>query len=438
MSMLDRSNQQQNQHHKENTMQRRSSRWLFAGGLAAAAALTLSACGSGSGFDDAGSSGAAQDESAPLTVLIGSSGDAETAAVTDAVKAWSDESGTEATVTAASDLNQQLSQGFASGKPADVFYVSTDALAGFASNGSLFPYGDDLANKDDFYPTLVDSFTYDGQFYCAPKDFSTLGLVINTDMWAAAGLTDADVPTTWDQLTAVATKLTTPEHVGLAFSPEFARVGAFMAQAGGSLLNDDQTEATVDSDANIEGLTYVKLLLTSGVAKYSSDLGAGWGGEAFGKGQAAMTIEGNWIAGGLEADYPDVNYSVAQLPAGPAGQGTLQFTNCWGIAADSPNQQGALDLVEQLTSTDQQLAFAKAFGVMPSVQSAADQWKSENPDKTAFLDAADYAQGVPTLNGSADVTADLNSQLESLASHDPKAILDSAQKNMEAVVADNG
>ncbi|MDO9395945.1 MAG: extracellular solute-binding protein [Herbiconiux sp.] len=418
-------------------MQRRSShRLLAAAALAGATALTLTACGSG--FDDAGSTGAAQDSSAGLTVLIGSSGDAETTAVTDAVKAWSDESGTAATVTAASDLNQQLSQGFASGKPADVFYVSTDALAGFASNGSLYPYGDQLANKDDFYPTLVDSFTYDGEFYCAPKDFSTLGLIINTDLWAAAGLTDADIPTTWEQLSDVATKLTTADHVGLAFSPEFARVGAFMAQAGGSLLNAEQTEATADSDANVQALDYVKSLFASGAAKYSSDLGAGWGGEAFGKGQAAMTIEGNWISGGLEADYPDVKYTVAQLPAGPAGQGTLQFTNCWGIAADSPNQEAALALVEQLTSTDQQLAFASAFGVMPSVQSAAEQWKSENPDKVAFLDAADYAQGVPTLAGSADVIKDLNSQLESLATGDPAAILEQAQQNLEAVVADNG
>ena len=29
----------------------------------------------------------------------------------------------------------------------------------------------------------------------------------------------------------------------------------------------------------------------------SSDLDAGWGGEAFGTGKAAMTIEGNWING---------------------------------------------------------------------------------------------------------------------------------------------
>ena len=48
----------------------------------------------------------------------------------------------------------------------------------------------------------------------------------------------------------------------------------------------------------------------------------GWGGEAFGKQLAAMTIEGNWIAGGMK-DYPDVKYKVVELPAGPAGKGTL-------------------------------------------------------------------------------------------------------------------
>lgn len=411
-------------------MQRRTSRWIVGAGLAAVGAFTLTACGSGF----SGDAGSSQDAGAPLSVLIGSSGDAETAAVTSAVADWSSESGTEATVTAASDLNQQLSQGFASGQPADVFYVSTDALAGFASNGSLYAYGDQLSNKDDFYPTFVDSFTYDGKFYCAPKDFSTLGLIINTDMWAAAGLTDADIPTTWDQLTAVATKLTTPEHVGLAFSPEYARVGAFMAQAGGSLLNADQTEATADSPENLEALDYVKGLLNAGVAKFSSDLGAGWGGEAFGKGQAAMTIEGNWIAGGLKNDFPDVKYTVAELPAGPGGQGTLQFTNCWGIAADSKNQEAALALVEKLTSTEDQLAFAQAFGVMPSVQSAADQWRTENPDSTPFLDSVSFAQGVPTLAGSADVIKDFNSQLESLATADPATLLTSTQSNLEPLL----
>ncbi|MGN6428964.1 MAG: sugar ABC transporter substrate-binding protein [Leifsonia sp.] len=416
-------------------MRKTTSRWLASGAVAAAAALALTACGSGfSGGSSDGDTGKLTSSDKALTVMIGSSGDAETNAVKSAVADWSKSSGTKASVVAATDLNQQLSQGFAAKKPADVFYLSTDALAGFASNGSLLAYGDKLSNKSDFYPSLVKSFTYDGQFYCAPKDFSTLQLIINTDMWKAAGLTDSDIPKTWDQLEAVSKKLTTGGHVGLGIGGEYARVGSFMVQAGGNLMNEDSTKATANSDANVQALDFVKKMLNGGELKYAKDLGAGWGGEAFGKGLAAMTIEGNWITGGLKSDFPNVKYKVAELPAGPAGQGTLQFTNCWGIAADSPNQAAALKLVEQLTSKDSQLAFSKAFGPMPSIKSAADEWKSANPDLVPFLSAADYAKGVPTAKGAADVVTDFNSKLETLKTGDPKAILDATQKNLEALL----
>ncbi|CAM5408930.1 sugar ABC transporter substrate-binding protein [Leifsonia shinshuensis] len=414
-------------------MRRITSRWLAGGAVAAAAALALTACGSGFGGSGSSDTGKLTSSNKALTVMIGSSGDAETAAVKSAVGDWSKSSGTTANVVAASDLNQQLSQGFAAKKPADVFYLSTDALAGYASNGSLLAYGDQLANKSDFYPSLVKSFTYDGKFYCAPKDFSTLQLIINKDMWSAAGLTDSDIPKTWDQLEAVAKKLTAAGHVGLGISGEYARIGSFMVQAGGNLMNDDSTKATANSDANVKALDFVKQMLNAGDLKYAKNLGAGWGGEAFGKGLAAMTIEGNWITGAMKSDYPNVKYQVAELPAGPAGKGTLQFTNCWGIAADSPNQAAALKLVEQLTSKDDQLAFSQAFGPMPSIKSAASEWKSANPDLVPFLNAADYAKGVPTAKGAADVVTDLNSKLETLATSDPKTILDATQKNLEAL-----
>ncbi|SDQ46556.1 extracellular solute-binding protein [Microbacterium sp. cf332] len=406
---------------------------LGATALLAAGALALTACGSG--FDDTGDGGSADGFTSSddaLTVVIGSSGDAETQAVTDAVAAWSEQSGVDATVQAATDLPQQLSQGFAAGSPPDVFYLSADAMAGYAGNGSLKAYGDELANRDDFYPSLVENFTIDDEFYCAPKDFSTLGLVINTQLWEQAGLTDADIPTDWDQLAAVAQRLTADGRAGLAFGAEYQRIGAFMAQAGGGLVTDGA--ATADSSENVEALEYVKTHLADGTFAYAADLGAGWGGEAFGKQLAAMTIEGNWITGGLAADYPDVAYTVAPLPAGPGGEGTLQFTNCWGMAADSPNQQAALELIEYLTSTDQQLAFSEAFGPMPSIQSAADAWRDANPDLASFLDGAEYAQFPPNQDGSADVITDFNSQLESLATGDPSSILESVQANLEAIV----
>lgn len=409
---------------------------LALGATLAVGALVLTGCGSGSGFDETApadeAEGTLTSSDDALSILIGSSGDAETAAVEAAVAAWSEESGVDATVQVANDLPQQLSQGFAAGTPADLFYLSTDAIAGYAGNGSLQAYGDQLSNKDDFYPSLVENFTVDDQFYCAPKDFSTLSLVINEDLWTEAGLTEADIPTTWDELSAVAEKLTTDDRVGLSFGAEYQRVGTFMAQAGGGLIVDGA--AAADSTENVEALTYVADHLKAGTFAYATDLGAGWGGEAFGKELSAMVIEGNWITGAMTNDFPDVNYVVAELPAGPAGQGTLQFTNCWGMAADSPNQQAALDLVEYLTTADSQLAFSEAFGPMPSIQSAADAWTEANPELAPFLAGAEYAQFMPNLDGTVDVVADFNAQLESLATTDPTTILGSVQQNLAAIV----
>lgn len=417
-------------------MRHTSRRLLTAGGVIAAAALALTGCGQG--FDDGGGgstdSGELTSSDDALTVLIGSSGEAETTAVEDAVAAWSADSGVDVSVIAATDLTQQLSQGFAGGSPPDVFYLATEALAGYADNGSLKPYGDKLSNKDDFYPSLVENFTYNDEFYCAPKDFSTLQLIINTTLWEEAGLTDADIPTDWDSLTSVAKTLTTDGRTGLVFSGEYQRIGAFMAQAGGRLVTEDNSEAVANSSENVDALTYVQENLTAGDFAYAADVGAGWGGEAFGKQLSAMTIEGNWITGGLSTDYPDVEYIVAELPEGPAGKGTLQFTNCWGMAADSPNQTGALELIEFLTSTDQQLAFSEAFGPMPSVESAAQAWTEENPELEAFLTGADYAQGIPTLKGFSDVVSDFNAQLETLENTSPESILGIVEGNLEALI----
>jgi multiple sugar transport system substrate-binding protein len=416
-------------------MSRHTARAAIAAGGTVIAALVLAGCGQG--FSSGGSSpstGGLTSSTSPLTLMIGSSGDAETKAVQDAAAAWSKKSGVDVTVVPATNLSQQLAQGFAAGSPPDVFYLSTDAIAGFVQNKSLKAYGDMLGNKGDFYPSLVKNFSVNNTFYCAPKDFSTLQLIINTDLWAKAGLTEADLPKTWDQLAADAEKLTSGTTKGLVFGGEYARIGSFMAQAGGRLVTEDGTKAVADSDANVKALTYVKDHLIDGSFAYAKDVGAGWGGEAFGKQLGAMTIEGNWITGAMQTDYPNVKYKVVELPAGPAGKGTLQFTNCWGMSAAGKNQKAALDFVEYLTTSEQQLAFSKAFGPMPSVKSAAETWKSDNAPLVPFLTGAEYAQGVPTNAGVSDVIADFNSQLETLKTGDPKTILQSVQKNLEAVV----
>ena len=400
---------------------------LLAGAIVAFAA----ACGSG--FDDDGSQ-PQQTGKADLQILIASSGDAETNAVKAAAQKWASATGNTANVIPAQDIGQQLGQAFAGGTPPDVFYVNADRFADYASVGALEPYADKINGVDDFYPSLRQTFTYQGKLYCIPKDFSTLALIINTDLWAKAGLTESDYPTTWDELTSVSQKLKAAGITPLAIGDTRDRIGAFMVEAGGWILSKDGTTATADSPQNLQALQYVQNLLKQGLAVYPKQVDTGWGGEAFGKAKVAMTVEGNWIKGALQHDFPDIKYTVVPMPAGPAGKGTLSFTQCWGIAAKSKFKEQAISFVEAMTTAEQQLEFAKAFGVMPSRASARDGYLQQFPDDRAFIESADFAQGPVNAPKFDSVLADFDSQLQGLANADPKAILAALQRNAEAAL----
>src|SRR6267378_2299115 len=305
--------------------------------LAMVAALALTA-GTALGSRQSG-------KATTLTALIGSSGPAETFAVNNAAKAFTKQTGIQVNVVVASDLGQQLAQGFASGNPPDIFYLGNDQVATYAKAGSLATL-DNLKNVKAFYPTLRAAYTYKGHLYAAPKDFSTLALVINSASWQAAKLTAANYPKTWAQLASVAKKLTRSGQVGLCTGPEFHRLGVFMIENGGWLVSKNGKTATVNSKANVTAFNYVKGMIKAGTFKLTNQLGAGWGGEAFSKGMCAMTIEGNWIAGAMTHDYPTVKYRAVQLPTGPAGsKGTLQYDGGWGLAAASKNKTDAMSLI---------------------------------------------------------------------------------------------
>jgi len=402
--------------------------------------LALAACGNGDPAETAppapenGTNNQEPASDASLRVLFGTSGEAETRAMNDIIGQWSEQSGVPVEVVPATDFNQELAQGFAAGTPADIFYLNPEHFRNFAERGFLFAYGDQLDNVDDFLPNLTDIFTHEGRLYAVPKDMGALALAINNTAWEEAGLTDADIPTTWDELLEVAERLTTEDRVGLMLTPEFARVGPFMLQNGAWLVNEDETAATANTPEAVEALTAVQDMLATPYVGLTTDAGAGWGGEAFGRELAAMVVEGPWLMGAMAADHPDLDFRVVEMPAGPAGPGSMFFTNGWGIAAASPNQDAALDLVRFLIEPEQQLAFARAFGPIPSSIAAADEWAAEFPELVAFKDGVAYSRTFPTMTGFADVMSDFNAQLQQFGAINPQAVLDSVQGNLEAII----
>lgn len=404
------------------------SRTAVAAALCASLLTAATACSSG--FDKK-EDGPEQDKakSQKLRVLIATSGDAETAAVKSAAAAWAKKSGNKVTVELAKDINQQLGQAFAGNRPPDVFYVNTDQFANYAKGGSLYAYGEDMSGTGDFSPVLRKAFTYEGKLVCLPKDSSTLGLAVNTELWKKAGLTADDYPKDWDDLEKVAGTLTKGGVTGLSVNDEYQRLGVFMKQAGGWVTDPGQKKMTADSKENAEALGFVKKMLRSGSLKYAKQIDSGWGGEALGKGKAAMTIEGNWLQGAMEKDFPNVDYKVLPLPEGPQGKATLAFTNCWGVASGSAHRKAAVDLVKHLSSTKQQLSFAESFGVMPSRESALKQYAERHPEARAWVEGNEYAQAPVTIAGFEKVLGQFNTELRGLRTGDPKAILSGLQRN---------
>jgi multiple sugar transport system substrate-binding protein len=190
----------------------------------------------------------------------------------------------------------------------------------------------------------------------------------------------------------------------------------------------------VNSKQNIAAFNFVKSMLKNGSMKLTNQLGAGWGGEGFGKKECAMTIEGNWIAGAMKADYPTVSWKVLPLPKGPAGAGTLQYDGGWGLAAASKDKAAAMQAISYLTATKVEMGNAKAFGVMPSVKADRKIWSKTYPQFAPFLAAADYSKAIPPVPDIATVLGDFNQQLQGLPNTDPKSILNRVNSELQSVL----
>lgn len=339
------------------------------------------------------------------------------------------------------DYDTKLQTSLAGGSPPDVFYVDSFKLPDLVAANAIEPAEGHLENADDFYSSLQDAFTIDGTFYCPPKDFSTLGLQYNQDMFDAAGLDYPTADWTWDDLRAAAEQLTDEDAgvYGMVINPDFARWIAFLYQAGGSVTNEDFSAMTINSPEAQEALNFYIGMVEDGLANQPSELDSGWNGEAFGKGRAAMSMEGNWIVPFLADQFPDVNYGVTQLPAGPGGEATMAFTVCYAVPAgiDAARQEAAFELVNYLTGPEGMKEWTDLGLAMPTRESLREGWLEQYPDLQPFLDGADNAYPWQFRPGFQDVLDTINDGLQQAFAGTalPEDVLENAQEVGEEVLS---
>lgn len=409
-----------------------------------AVALVLAACPAQPAAPAAQPPAAPEQPAAPGVVnlqLMGwASSDAENVRLQEVVDGWNAANpDIQVTLNLVPDYDTKLQTSLAGGAPPDIFYVDSFRLPDLAAAGALLPIGDQMTNVDDFYPSLRDAFTVDGVFYCPPKDFSTLALEYNTDLFDAAGLAYPTADWTWEDLRAAAEALTDKDAgvVGFSINPDFARWIAFLYQAGGEVTTPDFSAMTLNTPEALTAMEFYVGLVRDGVAAPASDLDSGWPGEAFGKARAAMTMEGNWIVPYLKDQFPNLNYGVTELPSGPAGKATMAFTVCYGVAANGRNTEAATKVVDYLTGPVGMKAWTDLGLAMPTRQSLREGWLAMYPELEPFLNGAEYARKWQFRPGFADVLDTINSGLQEAFSglKTPQQVLEETQSVGEQVLA---
>ena len=241
---------------------------------------------------------------------------------------------------------------FSARKPPDVFYVDSNVILDWVTQGLVEPLDPYVKRSGfftkNFYPRLLNGFSYKDKLYGFPKDWSPLAMETNNRLLAAAGVKASEIKT-WRDLSAAADKLKgkVPGGRPICLSPSWDRLLAFVYQNGGSFLNASRTKSTVRSPEVKAAVNFYVGLIKKGLAGIPTQLGVGWCGEALGKEKAAIVFEGNWMFPTMSGDFPNVKFTVSRMIMNKQ-HGNLGFTVSYSMARDSKNKAAAWQLIRYL------------------------------------------------------------------------------------------
>lgn len=167
--------------------------------------------------------------------------------------------------------------------------------------------------------TSVPSHVVDGKIYYTDISINTGNIYYNKKLWKEAGLTESDIPKTWEEFTAVAKKLTKEKNdkitqAGFNFNSEAysAMIEGLNYQKGTLLFDKDGKKVNFDNKTTKENTQFLKDLYDKEKVG-SKDFGTD-SSQSFGNGQSAMVYKWGWYQGELKNKYPDIDYGVFPTP----------------------------------------------------------------------------------------------------------------------------
>ena len=157
-------------------------------------------------------------------------------------------------------------------------------------------------------------FTYipDGNIYYIPYGSMAPVLYVNEEYWQEAGLTDADAPKTWDEVPAVAKKLSKYAEDGELIQAGFGFNGYanliwsdMLYQQGQWWYDKSGKKVQFDTPASRNALRILRDFIDLHKVNSSSFLSFT---EGFGTRKIAMTWSWTWFSGFIRTNYPDLKF----------------------------------------------------------------------------------------------------------------------------------
>jgi multiple sugar transport system substrate-binding protein len=295
------------------------------------------------------------------------------------------------------DYNAALFNQLSAGTAGDIIYIPVETAPGIIATGKVLPLDEAGVDTSPFLGNLLAPYTIDGKTYGIPKDFNTLALHYNKDLFDEAGVEYPNAEDTWDTLAEKIRGVAAlgDDVKGICFPASFDRFGAFAFASGWSPF-DAEGKSNLQDENLKAAVAWYTGLVQEGVAVQPSDIGAGWTGDCLKSDTVGIAIEGAWILGFLRDNAPNLQYGTAPMPVGPSGsRGNFIYTVAYGINADSANQEAAAKVLNALTSEEAQQWVLEQGLAIPSRSAIADNpyFAEETPEamanKVVFEGAAD-------------------------------------------------
>ena len=344
------------------------------------------------------------------------------------------------------DYNAVLTNNLSAGTAGDVFYLPGEVAPGFIATGEVQPLND-LVDTEPFIDSLLDVYTQDDQVYGIPKDFNTLAVFYNADLFDEA---EVEYPSADDTFTTFREKLQAvseldDEIYGACLSADFARLGAFAYANGWEPFTEDGSVSLSD-EAFVEAFNFYTGLVTDGIAVQPSDVGAGWPGDCLANEQAAVAIEGAWILGFLRDNAPNLAFGAAPMPMSDTTgeRGNFVYSVAWAVNADSPNQEAAVKVLEAMTSEEAQQFILEQGLAIPSREalSETDYFNQDTPEAQAnqvIFEGASQGNVLGYQFGGVgtDYLTPINNAMTQVMTGqaETQAALESAQSELDALIA---